>query len=221
MQAAVSSIEAEHGAIDILINNAGFSVSGALETLPLERLRKQFETNVFGLIRLSQLVLPGMRAQRYGKIINISSMGGTLTFPGGGAYHASKYALEALSDALRFEVAGFGIKVVLIQPGLIKSHFGDTAASGVPSNQSDPYTVFNAAVAKATQEVYDKGPLASLGGEPIAVAKVIEKALKATNPKARYTVTPSATILMTTRRLLPDSGWDAFLRSSFPQPGVA
>ena len=117
--AAVDAVEADQGAVGALVNNAGYSQWGALETLPMERLRAQFETNVFGLVRMCQLVLPGMRGAGRGRIVNISSMGGKLVFPGGGAYHATKYAVEALSDALRFEVAGFGVRVVMIEPGLI------------------------------------------------------------------------------------------------------
>ena len=114
-----------HGAVGVLINNAGYSQSGAVETVPLDAARKQFETNVFGLARLTQLVLPKMRDQRWGKIVNLGSMGGKLVFPGGGWYHATKHALEALSDALRFEVRGFGIDVILLEPGLITTEFGE------------------------------------------------------------------------------------------------
>src|SRR3712207_6252484 len=124
MQAAVDRVVQEEGAVGVLVNNAGYSQSGAIETLEMAALRRQFETNVFGLVRMCQLVLPGMRAQGWGRIVNISSMGGNFTFPGGGAYHATKYAVEAISDALRFEVAGFGVGVTVIQPGLIRSEFG-------------------------------------------------------------------------------------------------
>ena len=116
MAAAVRAIEAEHGAVDVLVNNAGYSQSGAIEAVPLERVRAQFETNVFGAVRLIQLVLPGMRRRKAGRIVNLSSMGGRLVFPGGGFYHATKYAIEAISDALRFEVRGFGVQVVLVGP---------------------------------------------------------------------------------------------------------
>jgi NAD(P)-dependent dehydrogenase (short-subunit alcohol dehydrogenase family) len=131
MRAAVAAVEAAEGAVGALVNNAGYSQSGALETLPLDRLRAQFETNVFGLVRMCQLVLPGMRRQGWGRIVNVSSMGGRLTFPGGGAYHGTKHAVEALSDALRFELRGFGVDVVLIEPGLIKTRFGETAAGSI------------------------------------------------------------------------------------------
>jgi NAD(P)-dependent dehydrogenase (short-subunit alcohol dehydrogenase family) len=220
MKAAVAEMEAREGAVGVLINNAGYSQSGALETVPIEKVRAQFETNVFGLLRMCQLVLPGMRARRRGRIVNVSSMGGTLTFPGGGAYHATKYAVEALSDALRFEVKGFGVDVVVIQPGLIRTHFADTVVEGLAgAGDGGPYAAFNEAVAKATKEVYVKGPLARLGGGPDDVAKVIARALDAARPKARYRVTSSAHMLMTQRALMSDSMWDGFLRSNFPQPG--
>jgi NAD(P)-dependent dehydrogenase (short-subunit alcohol dehydrogenase family) len=115
MRAAVDRVEGECGAVSVLVNNAGYSQSGALETVPMEAVRRQFETNVFGVVRLIQLVLPKMRAQRWGKIVNVGSMGGRLTFPGGAHYHATKHALEAISDSLRFEVRGFGIDVILLE----------------------------------------------------------------------------------------------------------
>lgn len=222
MVRAVQQIEAEHGAVDVLINNAGYSQTGALEEIPIDLLRKQFETNVFGLVRLTQLVLPGMRRQGSGRIVNLSSMGGKLTFPGGGAYHATKHAVEALSDALRFEVRGFGIDVVLIEPGLIRTGFGAAAVESMQDNQaqatSGVYAEFNQSVARATREVYEKGFLSRLGGEPDDVARVIERALRARRPRARYTVTASAKLLLAQRRLMSDRAWDAFLRSQFPTP---
>lgn len=221
MSAAVAAVEAEHGAVGVLVNNAGYSQSGAVESVPLPAARAQFETNLFGPLRLVQLVLPGMRRQGWGRILNVSSMGGTLTFPGGGLYHASKYALEAVSDALRFEVAGFGVKVVVIQPGLIRSGFAEAVAKKMDTPAEGPYAAFNAAVEAATKQVYEKGPLARLGGEPEDVAKVIERAITAARPRARYTVTPSATLLMTQRQLSPDWAWDALLASSFPRPQAA
>jgi NAD(P)-dependent dehydrogenase (short-subunit alcohol dehydrogenase family) len=219
MQAAVAAVEGAEGAVGALVNNAGYSQSGALETLPMDRLRAQFETNVFGLIRLCQLVLPGMRRQGAGRIVNVSSMGGRLTFPGGGAYHGTKHAVEALSDALRFEVRGFGVDVVVIEPGLITTRFGETAAGSInaPVAADDPYAEFNAAVGTATAEVYE-GPLARLGGGPETVARAIERAITSRRPKTRYKVTPSARLVLAQRRLLPDRAWDAFLRTQFPTP---
>jgi NAD(P)-dependent dehydrogenase (short-subunit alcohol dehydrogenase family) len=220
---AVEAVLARHGRIDALINNAGYSLSGALETLPLDAVRRQFETNVFGLLRLCQLVLPAMRAQRSGRIVNLSSMGGKLTFPGGGAYHATKHAVEALSDALRFEVAGFGVKVIVIEPGLIRTGFAEAVQKAMipPDQPTGPYAGFDAAVARSTREAYEKGPLAKLGGPPERVAQVIAAALSIKAPKARYRVTASAYLLMGLRTVLSDRQWDGFLRSSFPQPGAA
>jgi NAD(P)-dependent dehydrogenase (short-subunit alcohol dehydrogenase family) len=217
MSAAVAAVEEAEGVVGALVNNAGYSQSGALETVALDDVRRQFETNVFGLLRMCQLVLPGMRRQGNGRIVNISSMGGKLTFPGGGIYHATKYAVEAISDAMRFEVGGFGIDVVVIEPGLIKTNFAETAVSSV-SHEGGPYSEFNTAVSTATAGVYE-GPFARLGAGPEAVAKTIEKALVAKRPRARYPVTASARILLTQRKLLPDRAWDAVVGTSFPRPG--
>ena len=186
MREAVEEVERD-GEIGALINNAGYSQSGALETIPMESVRRQFETNVFGLIRMCQLVLPGMREAGSGRIVNISSMGGKLTFPGGGVYHATKHAVEALSDALRFEVAGFGIAVVVIEPGLIVTEFGETASASLGEvEEHGPYAKFNANVAKITSEAY-KGPMARFGAGPEAVAAKIEKALDGAGARAPAT----------------------------------
>jgi NAD(P)-dependent dehydrogenase (short-subunit alcohol dehydrogenase family) len=217
MQAAVDAVVSEHGAVGVLINNAGYSQSGAVESVPMEEVRRQFETNVFGLVRMTQLVLPGMREQRWGKIVNLSSMGANFVFPGGGFYHATKYAVDALSDALRFEVRGFGVDVIIVQPGLIKTEFGNAAVGGVPV-EDGPYASFNAAVGAATKGVYESGPLGKLGGGPEAVAKAIEKAITARRPKARYRVTPSAHLLIRQRSLMTDRMWDTMMRAQFPQP---
>ena len=135
----------------------------------------------------------------------------------GGIYHATKFAVEAISDAMRFEVRGFGVHVVVIEPGLIKTNFGDTAHGSVPQQQEGPYAEFNAAVAKTTAEAYE-GPLAKLGGGPETVAKVVERAITARRPRTRYKVTASARLAMTNRALLPDRGWDAFVGTQFPRP---
>src|SRR3990170_2774178 len=131
MSDAVKQVEEAEGAVGVLVNNAGYSQSGAVESVNLDDVRGQFETNVFGLIRMCQLALPGMRRQGWGKIVNVSSMGGKMTFPGGGIYHATKHAVEAISDALRFEVKGFGVEVVVIEPGLIKTNFAETSVGSV------------------------------------------------------------------------------------------
>jgi NADP-dependent 3-hydroxy acid dehydrogenase YdfG len=219
MSSAVDAVKEAEGAVGVLINNAGYSQSGAVENVPLDQVRRQFETNVFGLIRMCQLVLPSMREQRYGKIVNIGSMGGRLTFPGGGIYHATKYSVEALSDALRFEVRGFGVDVILIEPGLIITNFGEVAASTVDAggDSAGPYDEFNRKVAQLTENAY-KGPMSKLGAGPEAVAKAISKALESRRPKARYLVTPSAHLLVNQRRLVPDRVWDLIMRGQFPTP---
>ena len=217
MRAAVAAVEDAEGAVGVLVNNAGYSQSGAVETLDLDDVRRQFETNVFGLIRMCQLVLPGMRRQRSGRIINVSSMGGKLTFPGGGAYHATKHGVEAISDALRFEVKGFGVVVVVIEPGLIKTQFAETAKATVDESGDGPYAKFNQAVAAATVDAY-KGPLSRLGGGPDAVAKTIEKAITAKRPRTRYPVTASAWLFLGQHALMTDRMWDATTGMQFPHP---
>ena len=219
IRAAVAAIEQAEGAVGVLINNAGYGQEGPVEEVPMEQVRRQFETNVFGLTRLTQLVLPGMRRQRWGKIVNLSSMGGKLTLPGGGFYHATKYAVEALSDALRFEVRGFGIDVIVIEPGPIKTQFGDTAINSIESaaQQQSPYAAFNALLAQTVREAYE-GPMGKLAAGPEAVAAVIEKAITASRPKSRYPVTVAARFLMGLRRWLPDRAFDAFLATQFKAP---
>jgi NAD(P)-dependent dehydrogenase (short-subunit alcohol dehydrogenase family) len=221
MRTAVAAVEHAEGAVGVLINNAGYSQSGAIETVPLEVVRRQFDTNVFGLVRLTQLVLPKMRAQRWGKIVNIGSMGGRLSFPGGGHYHASKHALEAISDALRFELRGFGIDVILLEPGLIRTDFADAATASMGDTESaegaDPYAHFNATVGAVTKGAYE-GPMRAFGAGPDRVAKVIERAIGRRRAPARIVITPSAKLMLATRRLLSDRAWDAMLRRQFPEP---
>ncbi|MEA2505878.1 MAG: hypothetical protein QOH48_496 [Actinomycetota bacterium] len=216
MTAAVAAIEDAEGAVGVLVNNAGFGLHGAVETTPFEDIRAQFETNFFGLVRLTQLVLPGMRKQGWGKSVNVSSMGGKLTLPGGAFYHASKHAVEALSDALRFELGPFGIDVIVIEPGIIGTAFGDTAVETVSETDIDdsPYGMFNQRVMVTITGAYKqrrRGGAAS----PAAVARVIETALASPRPKTRYPVTMGARILMLARRLLPDRVFDLLLRRSY------
>jgi NAD(P)-dependent dehydrogenase (short-subunit alcohol dehydrogenase family) len=224
MVAAVARVEADHGAVGVLVNNAGFSQSGAVEEVPLSLARRQFETNLFGPARLIQLVLPGMRAQGWGKVVNLSSMGGRLTFPGGGYYHATKYALEALSDALRFEVAGFGIDVVLVEPGFIRTSFSEAAASSIDrvgdgGADGDPYRAFTEGVVASTRSVYERGLAARMAGVPDDVARVVLEAVTTAKPKARYPVAASARVLRGLRVLLPDRAWDGLMGRLFVQPG--
>ena len=221
MRAAVGEVERREGAVGVLVNNAGYSQSGAVEEVPMGKVRRQFETNVFGLVRMCQLVLPGMRGQGWGRIVNISSMGGRLTFPGGGYYHATKYAVEALSDALRFEVAGFGVRVAVVEPGLIRTRFADAATGSMAGTAAadGPYARFNAGVAKVVGDNYARGPFLKLGGGPETVAATIERAITADRPRTRYAVSPSAHLFIGLRRLLPDRAWDALVSTVYPRPG--
>jgi NADP-dependent 3-hydroxy acid dehydrogenase YdfG len=218
MRAAVDEVQRAEGSVGVLVNNAGYSQGGAIEQVPLDAVRAQFETNVFGLIALTQLVLGAMRAQGWGKVVNIGSMGGRLTFPGAGLYHATKYSLEAISDALRFEVRGFGVDVVLIEPGLITTEFAATAVSKAGEATADgPYAEFDTKVSALTTGVYE-GPMRHLGGGPEVVAKAIEKAISRRRAPSRVPVTASARLSILQRKLTPDRVWDAAMRSQFPQP---
>ncbi len=216
MEAAVAAVD---GGVDALVNNAGYSQGGPVEEVPLDDARRQFETNVFGLARLCQLVLPGMRAKGAGRIVNLSSMGGRMTLPGGAWYHASKHALEALSDGLRWEVAPFGVQVVLIEPGVVLTEFGETAVAtaGEASDLAGPYDTMMASVVTKTAGAYGK---ARPGGaiRPEAVAKTIEKALTARHPKTRYVVGGQARSIIAAHAVLPDRAWDGFLSRQFSRP---
>jgi NAD(P)-dependent dehydrogenase (short-subunit alcohol dehydrogenase family) len=211
MSAAVDAVVAEHGRVGALVNNAGYGEYGAVEDVSMDRVRRQFETNVFGLARLCQLVLPSMRAAGRGRIVNISSTGGRLTFPYGGYYHATKHAIEALSDALRFEVAPFGVEVSVIEPGLIVTRFGSTVAGTLAESTVDdsPYADGARRMRWTIEQRYGNR-LMSVG--PDVVARTIERALTARHPQGRY-VTPSvARGLIGLRQLLPSRAWDAVLR---------
>ena len=221
MRAAVAAVEREQGHIDALVNNAAYSQSGPVEEVPIDLVRKQFETNVFGLLRLTQLVLPGMRRAGAGRIVNIGSMGGRLTFPGGGIYHASKHALVALNDALRFEVQGFGIDVILIEPGLIRSGFADVALASLDriEHRAGPYAHFTREVGRITSESYQEGPLKRMTGSPEDVATVVHEALTTSHPKTRYRVARSARFFLALRALVSDRRWDGFMARTYPRPG--
>jgi NAD(P)-dependent dehydrogenase (short-subunit alcohol dehydrogenase family) len=216
MQAAVESAERNHGAVDVLVNNAGYAMQAPVEEADLDDVRRQFETNVFGLVRLTQLVLPGMRRRGWGRVINLSSMGGRLTFPGGAFYHATKHAVEAISDALRLEVAGFGIAVVLVEPGPVLTEFGSTTVATI-TVEPGPYAEFKQRLAQRFAAAYD-GRRTNLASSADEVAATIVKAARARRPRARYVVGPLAHVLVGSRRVLPDRAFDALIRSQFPTP---
>src|SRR6188472_3857082 len=185
MVALVEAIIAETGRIDVLVNNAGYGLYGALEDVPIEEARRQFEVNLFGLARLTQLVLPQMRAQRDGYILNVSSMGGKIWEPLGSWYHASKFAVEGLSDSLRVEVAEFGIKVVIIQPGSIRSEWSGIAADQLEATSATTPYAPQAKIMGAVLRGVDQMRLAS---GPDVVASTIAKAVQSPKPRTRCVV---------------------------------
>ena len=216
MAAAVEHIEAEHGRVGTLVNNAGYGEYGTIEEADLDRVRKMFETNVFGLARLTQLVLPGMRRAHRGRVINIGSMGGRMTFPVGGYYHATKYAVEAISDALRNEVRRFGIDVVLIEPGMTRTGFEDnvhsSVANGAGTEADSPYAELLASNAANTSGGYSNSLMAT---GPESVARVVLKALESEHPRSRYLLTPVAKAMVTARTLGGDRVWDTLVKQQF------
>jgi NAD(P)-dependent dehydrogenase (short-subunit alcohol dehydrogenase family) len=215
MRAAVDAVEAAEGAVGVLVNNAGYALDGPIEEAPIEAVRTNFETNVFGLMRLTQIVLPGMRKQRWGRIINVSSMGGKMVFPGGGVYHATKFAVEAISDALRFEVRPFGVDVSVIEPGAIRTQFLETSLGPMAAGNGDsPYASYRESVDKRYRAT-GNGPLSA---GPEIVAKAIEHAIKSRRPRTRYPLTAGARTMMLARRMLPDRGWDALMRMQIKPP---
>jgi NADP-dependent 3-hydroxy acid dehydrogenase YdfG len=212
MTAAVAAVEAEHGAVGTLVNNAGYGVYGPVEEVAMDDVRREFETNVFGLGRLTQLVLPAMRSAGRGRIVNMSSMGGRLVYPTGGWYHASKYAVEAMSDALRVEVAPFGITVVLVEPGLIRTEFESVASGGLdPEAAGGPY----ATLRWTSDEVMKRSYASRAGADAAAVAEVVKHVVEARRPRTRYVVTPAAKAQVQLRRLGGDRVWDAVVRRAY------
>ena len=216
--AAVQQVEAEHGAVGVLVNNAGHGGGGAVEEVPLEIVRETFETNVFAVVRLCQLVLPGMRAQRSGLIVNLGSAAGLVTPPTGCPYAMTKYATEALCDALRPEVAPFGIRVALIQPGAVRTRFMANSELHQPADDDvdSPYAVYKANVAKMAARAHRDGAPGVLEADDVAA--VILKAVTAPRPKARYKAGSQARLAPIARHILGDRGWDAFMRRLVPFP---
>ena len=195
--------------IDVLVNNAGYGSFGALEDVPLSEAKYQFEVNIFGLARLTQLVLPHMRKQQSGKIVNISSMGGKFGEPHGAWYHATKFAVEGLSDSLRMELKQFKIDVVIIEPGAIKSEWGGIAKENLLKvSGNTPYKNLAAKHAALIDETYKR-----VGSEPIVIAKTIAKAINSNNPKTRYAVGGGAKLLLFMRRILSDKLFDKLFLS--------
>ena len=216
MVEAVKQIEQETGGVDILINNAGFGQNGVIEELSIDKIRKQFEVNVFGLIRMTQLVLPKMRERKIGRIINIGSVGGEFTTPGASAYHASKWALESFNDGLRGELRQFGIEVVLIKPGGVYTNFMNTANKLYPEPMADgTYNDFREKFIKQSNEIFDPNKNSFGVLSPEKVASVILKAAQKRKPKTRYKIGVLAKITPIIHSLMSDRGFDKFMLKQF------
>jgi NADP-dependent 3-hydroxy acid dehydrogenase YdfG len=215
MASAVKTAERHNGSIQVLVNNAGYGQYGPIEEIPMDAVRQQFETNVFGLLRMCQLVLPGMRGAGGGRIINLSSIAGEITQPGSGIYHATKHAVEAIDGALRTEVSAFDIHVIGIQPGPVNTNFDDVAIASVPDTGPDsPYYTFKENLKKSTKEMLN--PEGTLVLQPEDVAKVIVEAATADSPQTRYRVGVMAKAMAAARGLMPDKVWDAAVSQMVP-----
>ena len=212
---AIRTAEAVNGSVQVLINNAGYGQYGPIEEIPVDDVRKNFETNVFGLLRLCQLVLPKMREAGAGRIINVSSVAGEMSQPGSGIYHATKHAVEAIDEALRIEVSGFNIQVVGILPGPVATKFDDVAVAQIPDTGADsPYYIFKQNLAKMTHEMLKPGGTGVL--EPEDVAAKIVTAATASSPSARYHVGAMSTVLGRVHDFTPDVIWDAAMKMMAP-----
>lgn len=208
--AAVDTIVSQTGGVDVLVNNAGFGLYGPVEEIGIDEARYQFEVNVFGAARLTQLLLPAMRARRSGYIINITSIGGKIYTPLGAWYHATKHALEGWSDCLRLEVAEFGIKVVIVEPGLIETGFGDVVSGNfVKRSASGPYGHLVGKVANSVKNAYGNGR----GSDPKVIADVVARAVKRPQPRTRYAAGKYARMLIGMRVWLGDRLFDRIILS--------
>ena len=205
----VEEIRTDYGGVDVLVNSAGFGFTGPLEQTALSDLRSIFETNVVAMLDLSQAVLPGMRARRAGTIVNIGSTGGRFAGPGAGAYHISKYSVEALSDALRAEVKQFGVRVVLIEPSTVRTKFVEDQLSAMRSDADEgPYREFKRRYAEINRALA-KMPVVSIDAD--TVARRVVRAVESKNPRPRYIVGASGKASVLARLLLTDRMWDRLL----------
>lgn len=210
MVSVVDRIAEERRGVDVLVNNAGFGMYGAMEDTSLDDARYQFEVNLFGLARLTQLVLPYMREQGAGTIVNMSSMGGRIYMPLGSWYHATKHALEGWSDCLRLELEPFGVDVVVIEPGLITTEFGDVMIGPMLERSGEgPYAELAHAMAAASRESYQP----DRSSPPSVIADVVAKALEARRPKTRYAAGRMAKLLIWARKWLGDRIFDRVVTS--------
>jgi short-subunit dehydrogenase len=212
VQGVIARILEETGRIDVLVNNAGFGVFGAVEDTSLDDARRQFEVNLFGVAAMTKATLPTMRAQKSGRVVNVTSMGGKIYTPLGAWYHASKFALEGWSDCLRLEVSQFGIDVVIVEPGAIATEFGAVLMQPmVHRSGRGAYGPMTRSVARATKASGEKG-----GSSPTSVvASTISKAISEPHPKTRYVVGKYARPLLFMRWFLSDRAFDGIVASEF------
>ena len=211
MVEVVNTILQREGRIDVLVNNAGYGFFGAVENVPMEEARRQLEVNVFGLARLCQLVLPAMRSQHSGRIINLSSIAGRMVFLFGGWYHVSKYSVEALSDAMRMELKPYGIQVTMIEPGPIKTDWGIIAARHLKeSSAGTPYGEAGGQWAASMKWGYESNYFSG----PQVITRAIVRAALGRRPRARYCAGRFARLSLVMHALLPCRWWDALMRSS-------
>jgi short-subunit dehydrogenase len=207
----VNQINQKYGGVDVLVNNAGFGLYGAMEDIPMEDARYQFDVNLFGVARLTQLILPKMREKHAGTIINISSVGGKIYTPLGAWYHATKHALEGWSDCLRLELADFGINVVIVEPGLIKTEFGAVLNDPMLKySVPGPYSTLTNKVAKANTAIYERGG----GSSPDVIARIVSAAVRAARPKTRYAAGQYARPLIFLRKWVGDRLFDRIVMSA-------
>ncbi len=209
MVVCVQAILEEEGHIDVLVNNAGYGSYGAIEDVPLAEAKNQLEVNLFGMARMTQLVLPSMREHRFGKIVNISSMAGKVPTPFGGWYHATKFAVEGFSDCLRMELAPFGIDVIIVEPGAIKTAWGLIAADNLRTvSGNGAYAEAACRVASGLTNRYTGAGVS----EPTLISRTIGRAVTAARPRTRYLVGYGAKALVAAKRILPDRAFDALIQ---------
>ncbi|WP_457962680.1 oxidoreductase [Arthrobacter sp. D1-29] len=208
MRAAVGRVLEERGRIDVLVNNAGYGSFGALEEVDLAEGRRQFDVNVFGLARMTQLVLPAMRKAGRGRIINVSSIGGKFYEPLGSWYHATKFAVEGMSDALRLELKPHGITVSIIEPASTQTEWGRISAEGLLATSADgPY----GAQARRMAAVLASTDRPGTSTPPDVIAEAVVRAAESSRPRTRYPVGRGASTILGLRRLLPDRLYDALV----------
>lgn len=212
VKTAIDKVLAENGRIDVLVNNAGYGLLGCVEDLSMDEIKAQFETNLFGIIRVTQAVLPTMRKQKQGMIVNISSIAGKIGFPVTPAYISTKFALEGLSESMRYELDPFGIKVIIIEPGAVRTDFSNRmAVAKKVSDPNSPYSQMTQKVAAGFKMLLEHGT------PPEEVAKTILKAVTSENPEPRYLVGNDAAMVMEARKNMSDAEFEKFMKKEMIQ----